>query len=137
MTMDSILHYCSNSSSSSNVLCIARCITQYKIKKNQEITEQIEEEITISEQVDHEVNCKYKQTGLSKFCENYPKVHNNEVCNNKSDCRSLTCTKRHPKVCKIFKDHGYCRHKEPFFYQDMLLQIHAKHVEETNNLREE
>ena len=102
----------------------------------------------MSEQVDHKIICKYNQTGFCKFRENCPKVHNNEVCNNKSDCRSVTCTKRHSKVCKNFKDHGYCRHKEQCSYQhieqidgvklkDMLLQIHAKHVEETNNLREE
>ena len=102
----------------------------------------------MSESVDDEGICKYNQTGFCKFRENCKKLHNNEVCNDKSDCRSETCTKRHPKVCKNFKHQGYCRHKDQCSYQhiehingeklkDILLQIHAKNLEETNHLRDE
>ena len=102
----------------------------------------------MSRPVNNEVICKYNQSGFCKFRENCLRIHNNEVCNNISDCKSENCTKRHPKVCNNFKKHGYCRHKEQCSYQhiqqidgemlkNMLLQIHEKHVEETNTLREE
>ena len=102
----------------------------------------------MSESVDDKGICKYNQTGFCKFRANCKKVHNNEVCNDESDCRSETCTKRHPKVCKNFKHQGYCRHKDQCSYRhiehinveklkDILLQIHAKNLEESNHLRVE
>ena len=102
----------------------------------------------MSEAIENKPICKYNQTGFCKFCENCLKRHDNQVCNNISDCTSENCTKRHPNVCKNFKNQGYCRHKEQCAYQhiekidgeklkDLLLQLNAKHVEETNYLRKE
>ena len=55
--------------------------------------------------------------GFGKFQENCQKVHNNEVCSNMQDYKSVQCTKRHPKVCKNFKNPGYCRHKKECSYR--------------------
>ena len=71
----------------------------------------------MSESVDHEGICKYNQTGFCKFCEDFLKVFSNEVFNDKFCCRSKTCTKRHPKVCKNLRHQGYCRHKEHCSHQ--------------------
>jgi hypothetical protein len=64
------------------------------------------------------------------------------------ECKSVNCTKRHPEVCKNFKNSGYRRHKEECSYQhvqqidgeklkDMLLQIQTVYIKETNNLKGE
>ena len=71
--------------------------------------------------------CKHNQTGFCKFREKCRKTHENEECQNQSDCTIKECTKRHPKVCRTFDRTGKCRLKEDCAY---------KH-EDQNNLKNE
>ena len=67
--------------------------------------------------VSREVVCKYNQTGFCKFDENCQNRYFNENCENLNDCREYECTKRHPKMCKHFANHGKCRFKDVCAYK--------------------
>jgi hypothetical protein len=68
--------------------------------------------------------CKFNQTGFCKFKEHCRNEHNNETCENLSECTDGTCTKRHPKVCRNFTEDKKCRYKEKCAYL---------HIEKVNN----
>ena len=51
-------------------------------------------------------HCKHFQNGHCNFCDHCNKQHINELSQTEY-CSKITCTKRHPKICKYFNT--YCR----------------------------
>ena len=65
------------------------------------------------------------------FCKNGVKctrVHLKEICQNR-DCDYRRCDKRHPRPCRIFRMHGFCRFGTSCRYSHRL----PKEIEELNN----
>ena len=58
-----------------------------------------------------QIVCNYNKFGFCKFKETCRKQHINKVCEN-SSCDVLTCTLRHPKECKYYRDFNRCRFGE-------------------------
>ena len=56
---------------------------------------------------ENEVRNHY-QTGFCKYQQQCTKEHVNYICNDKYECKDITCKMRHPKICKIFKVFGKC-----------------------------
>ena len=52
--------------------------------------------------------CRFNQTGYCKFWERCHKIHENEMCREKN-CERIGCIKRHPKNCKYFLLHLFCK----------------------------
>ena len=53
--------------------------------------------------------CKHYQTGFCKYRQQCTKEHVDEICNDKYECKEITCKMRHPKICKIFEVFGKCK----------------------------
>ena len=55
--------------------------------------------------------CSFNKYGFCKFRLNCRRPHIMEKCS-KPNCEILTCSKRHPKVCRYFRDIGFCKFSE-------------------------
>jgi hypothetical protein len=55
--------------------------------------------------------CSFNKYGFYKFRLNCRRPHIMEKCS-KPNCEILTCSKRHPKVCRYFRDIGFCKFSE-------------------------
>ena len=53
--------------------------------------------------------CKHHQRGYCKFRRECQKHHENEICQERSGS-SKDCRKRHPKVCKYFRESEFCKY---------------------------
>ena len=60
--------------------------------------------------------CKYFQCGFCKFGEHCRKKHVKEICPIQS-CTLISCTKRHPKVCRYFLVHNSCKFGDQCSYK--------------------
>ena len=96
-----------------------------------------------------DIICKFYQTGFCKYKQNCTNRHEHELCTNIDECKEKGCNKRHPTICKKFRDKGKCRfdidcayhHKEEYNSQnklnEMLSQCMIKHEKEICNVNEE
>ena len=66
--------------------------------------------------------CKHHQRGYCKFQEECHHHHENELCKFKS-CAYKDCSKRHPKLCKYFRENDFCKYGKGCAYA---------HVEKVN-----
>ena len=55
--------------------------------------------------------CKHNQKGYCKFGGEFQKFHENKICIIKG-CSSKGCRKRHPTLCKYFRENNVCRYGE-------------------------
>ena len=55
--------------------------------------------------------CTFNKFGYCKFKQNCRKQHITEKCENDS-CDTKTCNLRHPRVCRYFRDIGFCKFGE-------------------------
>ena len=68
--------------------------------------------------------CLYNKFGHCKFSETCRKLHNKEICRNKT-CEIQHCTKRHPRPCKYFQEYKRCKFGEfCSFSHDSEYHIH-------------
>ena len=102
----------------------------------------------MSEHLSKENICKYNQNGFCKFGEDCQRNHNNQICENISNCRDNECFKMHPKECKNFNIDGKCRHKERCAYQhvkqlsnnniiELVGKVLARNIKEIADLTQE
>ena len=68
--------------------------------------------------------CKYNKLGFCKFKDTCKTLHVNEKCEN-SSCDISTCSLRHPKVCKYYREYNRCK------FSDRCAYVH---VEKDNDL---
>ena len=66
--------------------------------------------------------------GFCKYLEKCRKHHENTICQ-KSKCEIRECNQRHPKVCKYFRDLGFCKFSEWCRF--------SHNVEKNNSLKNE
>ena len=52
--------------------------------------------------------CNFNKFGHCRFKEKCRKEHVNDVCE-KKDCEIHSCSKRHPKLCRYFREYGRCK----------------------------
>ena len=55
--------------------------------------------------------CKYNKYGFCKFRTTCRKQHIKKICS-KNGCESEKCYLRHPKVCRYYREIGYCKFGE-------------------------
>ena len=60
--------------------------------------------------------CKYNKYGFCKFRTTCRKQHIEEICS-KNSCESEKCYFRHPKVCRFYREIGYCKFGEWCFFK--------------------
>ena len=65
--------------------------------------------------------CRHYQTGFCKFGESCRKQHVKESCQI-TKCNLKICTKRHPKVCKYFKQHQFCKFGDSCSYRHDIFE---------------
>ena len=69
--------------------------------------------------------CLYNKFGHCKFSETCRKLHNKEICRNKT-CEIQHCLKRHPRPCKYFQEYKRCKFGEfCSFSHDSEYHIHV------------
>ena len=71
--------------------------------------------------------CSHHMYGYCKFKERCEKQHVKGECKYLSACKSKTCKKRHPKVCKRYSLEKYCKFGTDCAYLHMIdtsLQVH-------------
>ena len=66
--------------------------------------------------------CSWFKFGYNKHKEFCRRQHINHLCE-KIDCEVLSCSSRHPKTCKFYRDYGKCKFNPCMF----------SHVEKENN----
>ena len=52
--------------------------------------------------------CQFNKFGYCKYQKNCHKNHENEICPNQT-CEVKTCSLRHPKICRFYRDYGRCK----------------------------
>ena len=55
--------------------------------------------------------CNHNKFGFCKFKKTFRKQHVGQLCEI-SSCDVLTCTLRHPKVCRYYRDFNKCKFSE-------------------------
>ena len=80
--------------------------------------------------------CRYHKYGVCKFRENCPDFHLNRIC--PGDCSNVDeCNMRHPKLCRIFRDNGFCSFPNCMYAhkptQESLIRDCSRSVLELNN----
>ena len=58
-----------------------------------------------------QVICQFNKYGYCRYQEMCRKQHINEKCEN-SSCDRKTCNLRHPKICRFFRENGFCKFGE-------------------------
>ena len=53
--------------------------------------------------------CLHNQKGFCKFGARCHQKHENEICQNRSECTSNNCRKRHPRLCRYYCQFGHCK----------------------------
>ena len=68
--------------------------------------------------------CTHYKYGYCRYLEKCRKRHVKEKCNN-SACDIASCTSRHPKICRYWRDYGFCKFGEYCYYShnDLNAQI--------------
>ena len=74
--------------------------------------------------------CKFHQTGFCKFGSHCKRKHEDQICDNQSECTSQECQKRHPKICRNFIRNEQCIFKEKCAYS------HKTKIDSQHNLNE-
>ena len=73
--------------------------------------------------------CLFNKFGFCKYNETCRKHHVNEKCNNKT-CDISKCRLRHPKLCKFYRNYGYCKFSPcAFKHEQVLLPEESKEIE--------
>ena len=54
--------------------------------------------------------CRHNQAGFCKYGDQCQKQHVNQNCSI-TPCKEPNCIKRHPKKCKYFSEHSFCKFK--------------------------
>ena len=87
-----------------------------------------------------ETICKFNQSGFCKFQSHCRKQHIMEICNN-MQCSMVTCTYRHPRVCRYFINFGRCKFADSCSYlhkiDDKVSELRSEQVKEIEQLRQE
>ena len=55
--------------------------------------------------------CRFNQFGFCKFQNNCFRKHVNSICENVR-CLKSDCELRHPKMCRFYSEHSYCKFGE-------------------------
>ena len=76
-------------------------------------------------------NCPFFKYGYCKFGETCRLQHLNELCSN-SACETSQCPKRHPKICKFFREFNRCKFGA---YCSYLHTSKSDHNEELHSLK--
>ena len=63
--------------------------------------------------------CKHFQNGFCKFGDSCRRQHISDKCL-KPSCKTKTCSKRNPRVCKYLKNHNTCKFGEHCAYEHIL-----------------
>ena len=63
-----------------------------------------------------QIVCQYYNFGFCKFSERCRFLHVDEECRNK-ECEVRSCTFRHPKIFKYFRDYNRCKFGEWCFFK--------------------
>ena len=87
-----------------------------------------------------EETCKYNQTGFCKFRQNCQKRHEQTICQENHDYKSMGCSLRHPKVCKSYEKEGTCRFKDECAYKhqnNLADAMNSSHTQEIKNIQQE
>ena len=106
-----------------------------------EIGQQVHEQNLISERklkIEQGV-CRHNQTGFCKFKGACQKYHENEMCRDPR-CSLKECRKRHPRLCKYFRDRGTCIFGEgcSYIHKDDTSKKEINEIkEELNNINAE
>ena len=78
--------------------------------------------------------CLYFKFGYCKHKDCCRKQHVKEVCVNKA-CEISTCSLRHPKICKFYREYGQCKFNPCLFrHVDTIIDIDALKRENENIL---
>ena len=78
--------------------------------------------------------CLYFKFGYCKHKECCRKQHVKEVCDNKA-CEVSTCSLRHPKICKFYREYGQCKFQPCMFrHVDTIIDFDALKNENKNIL---
>ena len=64
--------------------------------------------------------CLFNKFGYCKFRERCRKHHNKEICI-KNACEILSCSQRHPMICKFFRKYGRCKFSPCAFKHEIEL----------------
>ena len=64
--------------------------------------------------------CLFNKFGYCKFRERCRKHHINEICI-QNTCEILSCSQRHPKICKFFRKYGRCKFSPCAFKHEIEL----------------
>ena len=78
--------------------------------------------------------CLYFKFGYCKHKDCCRKKHVKEVCDTKA-CEISTCSLRHPKICKFYREYGQCKFNPCLFrHVDTIIDIDALKRENENIL---
>ena len=99
-------------------------------QQNRSLQGELQEEHSLNSNAMEDTICKYNQSGFCKFRKTCDKRHDNEICNNITNCKETQCTKRHPKKCKRFNENGKC------FYKEECAYLHDDVTSNQNKLNE-
>ena len=84
--------------------------------------------------------CKFNQSGFCKFQSHCRKQHFMEICTN-TQCSTVTCIYRHPRVCRYFDNFGRCKFADSCAYlhkrNGNLCEIRKNQEKEIEELRKE
>ena len=73
-----------------------------------------------------QVVCRFHQFGYCRFQERCRRKHINETCENEN-CSSRECPKRHPRICKYFREFNRCK------FGDFCNYRHKYFISNSNN----
>ena len=72
--------------------------------------------------------CRFNKYGYCRYKEKCRKLHVNEKCEN-SECEIKLCMKRHPKICKFYRDYNYCKFGEFCKFVHIMQNFQVSHSE--------
>ena len=70
--------------------------------------------------------CRYFKFGFCRYMDKCRFKHVKELCEN-HDCEVISCSLRHPKICRFYRDYNRCKFGEWCYF---------KHVEKIENSKE-
>ena len=73
--------------------------------------------------------CRHNQTGFCKYGDQCQKQHVNQNCSI-TPCKEPNCIKRHPKKCKYFSEHSFCKFKNncAYIYKEQKESVELKNA---------
>ena len=77
--------------------------------------------------------CFFNKYGFCKYSDKCRKYHEKELCE-KSDCEIRECSFRHPRVCKYYRDWGFCKFGEWCMFSHKINKNNAVKNDEVKKL---